>query len=255
MTANMSDDVAEHRDWLLSLVPVPKDGLWVDLGCGAGVDMIHLAARQSQPGLRIVGIDGNREAIEEGRRNARDDPRLESRQHSLNAKIPLDDATVDVAYSQNLIECLPDVSLFARELARVLRPGGLVIMAHWDWDSQLFNGDNKELNRRLVHVFCDWQQDWMDHADGWMGRRLWSIFNSVGMFDGEIHAHVLTNSHYSPEFFGYARARDMNALIDRGLASSDEVRAFLAEQQSLNANGRYFYSITGFAYVGRLRNG
>ncbi len=209
---NMSDDVTEHRDWLLSLVPVPKDGLWVDLGCGAGVDMIHLAARRSQPGLRMLGIDGNREAIEEGRRNARDDPRLEFRQHSLNAKIPLDDATVDVAYSQNLIECLPDVSLFVRELARVLRPGGLVIMAHWDWDSQLFNGDNKELNRRLVHVFCDWQQDWMDHADGWMGRRLWSIFDSVKLFDGEIHAHVLTNTHYSPEFFGYARAQDMKAF-------------------------------------------
>ena len=78
------------------------------LGCGAGVGLMHLAARQSQPGLRIVGIDGNREAIEE-ERNARDDPRLEFRQHSLNEKIPLDDATVDVAYSHNLIECLPDV--------------------------------------------------------------------------------------------------------------------------------------------------
>jgi hypothetical protein len=47
----------------------------------------------------------------------------------------------------------------------------------------------------------------------------------------------------------------MNELIDRGLASSDEVRAFLAEQTFLNESGRYFYSITGFAYVGRLRKG
>ena len=203
----------------------------------------------------MLGIDGNRAAIEEGRRNARDDPRLEFQQHSLDAKIPLDDATVDVAYSHNLIECLPDISLFVRELVRVVRPGGRVIMAHWDWDSQLFNGDNKELNRRLVHVFCDWQQDWMAHADGWLGRRLWSIFNSVGMFDGEIYARVLINRSFSAEYFGYARAQDMKALIDRGLASSDDVEAFLAEQESLNANGRYFYSVTGFAYVGRLRNG
>jgi SAM-dependent methyltransferase len=250
---NLSDDVTEHKDWLLSLVPVPKNGLWLDLGCGAGVDMIHLAERQLQPGLRMLGIDGNREAIEEARRNARDDPRMEFRHHSLGVTFPLDNAAVDVAYSHNLIECLPDVSLFVSELARVLRPGGLIIMAHRDWDSQLFNGDNKSLNRRLVHAFCDWQQDWMDHADGWLGRRLWSIFNSVDLFDGEIHTHVLTNRNYSPGLFGYARAQDMNGLIEKGLASSDDVQAFLAEQESLNANGRYFYSVTGFAYVGCLR--
>ena len=71
----------------------------------------------------------------------------------------------------------------------------------------------------------------------------------VKLFDGEIHARVLTNAHYSPEFFAYARAQDMRALIGKGLASSEDVEAFLAEQESLNADGRYFYSVTGFAYV------
>ncbi len=246
-------DVTLHRDWLQSLVPIPNNGLWLDLGCGAGVDMLHLAARHSQPELRMLGIDGNGEAIAQARRNARDDPRLEFRQHSLDGKIPLDDASVDVAYSHNLIECLPDVALFVSELARVLRPGGLVIMAHWDWDSQLFDGDDKNLNRRLVHAFCDWQQDWMDHADGWMGRRLWSAFNCTDPFEGVIHARVLLNTDFSTGHFGYARAQDMKELIARGLATFDDVAAFLAEQSSLNADGRYFYSITGFAYVGRLR--
>jgi len=153
---NLSDDVIEHKDWLLSLVPAPRNGLWLDLGCGTGVDMIHLAMRQLQPGLRMLGIDGNRDAIEEARRSAHDDPRLEFRQHSLGTMIPLDDATVDVAYSHNLIECLPNVSLFVSELARVLKPGGLIIMAHWDWDSQMFDGSDKNRNRRLVHAFCDW---------------------------------------------------------------------------------------------------
>jgi len=62
----LSDEVAEHRDWLLSLVPAPKVGLWVDLGCGEGVDLMHLAQREPQPGLRMLGLDGNREAIERG---------------------------------------------------------------------------------------------------------------------------------------------------------------------------------------------
>jgi SAM-dependent methyltransferase len=151
MTA--SDDVTQHRDWLLSLVPAPTTGLWVDLGCGKGTDVLRLAASQAQPGLRILGIDENRESIEASQRSAEHDPRLEFRQHSLRAVLPLDDATADVAFSNNLIECLADVSAFTSELARILRPGGYVVMAHWDWDSQLFDGDDKQRNRRWCTPF------------------------------------------------------------------------------------------------------
>ena len=250
---NVSDDVAEHRDWLLSLVPTPNAGIWVDLGCGDGFDMRRLASRQPVGDLRIVGIDGNRKVIEEAQRNTRDDPRVEFQSYSLGRTLPFEDATVDVAYSNNLIECLADVSSFISEITRVLRPGGSVVMAHWDWDSQMFDGSDKNRNRRLVHAFCDWQQDWMDHADGWMGRRLWSTFNSTGRFDGLIHTRVLTNTVFSPGHFGYARARDIRELVERGLATSLDVEEFLAEQATLNASGRYFYCITGFAYVGRVQ--
>ena len=93
----------------------------------------------------------------------------------------------------------------------------------------------------------------MDHADGWMGRRLWSNFNSSGRFDGSIHTRVLVNTVFSPRHFGYGRAKDMRELVQRGLATSLDVDAFFAEQMSLNASGRYFYCITGFAYVGRVQ--
>jgi len=248
-----SDDVTQHRDWLLSLVPVPTTGLWVDLGCGKGTDVLRLAASHAQPGLRILGIDESQNSIEAARHSAQNDPRIEFRHHSMQAVLPLEDASVDVAFSHNLIECLADVPAFSRELARILRPGGYVVMGHWDWDSQLFDGDDKSRNRRLVHGFCDWKQDWMEHADGWTGRRLWSIFNSTKLFEGTVHARVVTNSSFSPGFFGYARAQDMKSLVPLGLASDADVQSFLADQRALNAKDRYFYSITGYAYVARLR--
>jgi SAM-dependent methyltransferase len=253
LTVTTPADVTQHRDWLLSLVPAPMTGLWVDFGCGTGTDALRLAESQAQPGLRILGIDENRESIEAAQRSAKSDPRLGFRQHSLRAVLPLDDASVDVAFSHNLIECLADVPAFVSELARILRPGGYVVMAHWDWDSQLFDGDDKLRNRRLVHAFCDWKQDWMEHADGWTGRRLWSIFNSSMLFDGAVRARVFTNLSFSPECYGYARAQDMKSLIPLGLASDADVQSFLADQAALDAKDRYFYSITGYAYVARLR--
>jgi hypothetical protein len=143
--------------------------------------------------------------------------------------------------------------MFAREVARILKPGGWAVIAHWDWDSQLFDASDKPLVRRLVHAFADWQQAWMDYSDGWMGRRLWGTFAATGLFEGTLHARVLTNTVYAPPWYGHARAQDFRALVKRGLATEQDYHWFIGEQEALSTQGRYFYSLTGFAYVGQLR--
>jgi SAM-dependent methyltransferase len=210
-------------------------------------------AQYPQPQLRIVGLDASARSIEAAVASGTGDPRVAFRQHDLSTQLPFESATVDVAYSNNLVECLRDRGAFAREVARVLKPGGWAVMAHWDWDSQLFDATDKSLVRWLVHAFADWQQAWMDFADGWMGRRLWGTFAATGVFEGTVHARVLTNTIYAPPWYGHARAQDFRALVKRGLATADDYERFIAEQEALSAQGRYFYSVTGFAYVGRLR--
>jgi hypothetical protein len=91
----------------------------------------------------------------------------------------------------------------------------------------------------------------MDHSDGWMGRRLWGTFNATGLFQGAVHAHVLTNTTYASPFFGQARAHDFRALVKRGMVAAEDYDRFLADQEALSQPGRFFYSITGYAYVGR----
>jgi trans-aconitate methyltransferase len=63
--ADLPEDVRAHRDWLLSLAPVPDAGLWVDLGCGVGADALTVAARHPQVVLpegnaRVTGSTGDR---------------------------------------------------------------------------------------------------------------------------------------------------------------------------------------------------
>ncbi|MQA91860.1 MAG: hypothetical protein GEU90_16835 [Gemmatimonas sp.] len=158
-------------------------------------------------------------------------------------------------YSNNLVECLGDSAAFAKEVARVLRPEGQLVVAHWDWDSQVFDGADKARIRRLVHAYADWQQAWMEHSDGWMGRRLWGVFHSSGSFTGSVHARVLINTEYSAPWFGFANARAFRSLVERGLASAEDVEEFEREQEALRHQWRYFYSITGYAYVGRRSAG
>ena len=179
------------------------------------------------------------------------DPRVSLQCAPLDGRLPFDDQSIDLLYSHNLLECLSDPAAFAREAVRVLRPGGRLVVGHWDWDSQLFDGSDKALVRRLVHAYADWQQAWMAHADGWMGRRLWGVFHDAGLQDSAVHARVLTNTAYEPGWFGYENAHALGALARRGLVPVEEYDRFLQDQVALAAAGRYFYSITGFAYTGQ----
>lgn len=251
MAPDLPDDVRRHRDWVLSFIPLSEPLALVDLGCGDGADLLTLAARCMHPETRLVGLDASENSVQRAKARAGGDPRVEIRHHRLGGPLPFDDATYDVVYSSNLLECLGDRTAFVREVARILRPGKTVVVAHWDWDSQLFDGTDKALVRRLVHAFADWQQDWMDNADGWMGRRLWGLFNATGLFDGEVHARVLTNTSYAPLSYGHARAQDFRGLVERGMVAPEDYERFIGDQEMLDAQGAYFYSITGYVYVGR----
>jgi hypothetical protein len=55
MMPDLPQDIRAHHDWLLSLAPVPEVGVWADLGCGVGGDVLTVAAWHRQPQLRIVG--------------------------------------------------------------------------------------------------------------------------------------------------------------------------------------------------------
>jgi len=85
----------------------------------------------------------------------------------------------------------------------------------------------------------------------WTGRRLWGLFHSTHLFAGTVHARLLINTAYAPPWYGHARARDLGALVDRGVVSAADYASFIADLEARESQGRYFYSVTGFAYVGR----
>jgi SAM-dependent methyltransferase len=240
-------DRRAHLDWLLDLTVLPNNGLAVDLGCGRGDDLCMLAARYQSPEARFIGVDRSDTASS---LEALQDSRVMFRSAALDGTLPFDDATLDLVYSHNLVECLPDHRRFATEVARVLRPGGQAVIAHWDWDTQVYDGSAKAGVRRVVCGFADWQQAWMPHADGWMGRRLSGLFAGMTQLDGRVHTRVLTNTEFAEPWFGHANALAMAGPVKRGLVSAADYELFLQDQSALHDQGRYFYAITGFAYVG-----
>lgn len=248
----MTPDTAPVRDFIHSLLDPRGASAVLDVGCGRGGDLLRLG--ESAPaGARLVGVDASEAGVAEARRAVEGDPRFSFLAHDAAAGLPFRDGEFDRVLSVNLLECIPDRQALLREVHRVLAPGGTVVFAHWDWDSQLIDGPDKALVRRIVHAFGDWQQAWMADADAWMGRRLWRTFQESGLFDGRVHPVVHTSTRFEPGTFGHGSIEGFRALVRRGLLSPDDYDAFRRAVEELAHADRYFYSITMFVYAGRRR--
>ena len=104
--------------------PIGEGMVVVDIGCGAGMDLL-LAAKAVGPGGHAIGIDMTEAMAERARASARA-ARLENVEVRLGDAmlLPLEDASVDVAISNGVLNLTPDKLVAYGEVFRVLKPGG-----------------------------------------------------------------------------------------------------------------------------------
>ena len=112
--------VANH--WLLGRIE--PGSVVLDLGCGAGTDLL-IAAQMTGRGGRVVGVDMTTSMLERARASAHKMGVSNVELHeSLIEELPLEDASVDVVISNGVIDLVPDKDAVFDEIDRVLRPGG-----------------------------------------------------------------------------------------------------------------------------------
>lgn len=123
-TASFAGVANPHR-----IAPIPSGATVVDIGCGAGMDLL-LAARAVGPRGRAIGIDMTESMAERARTGARAagldnvDVRLGDA-----SSLPVESGSVDVVISNGVLNLTPDKEIAFGEVLRVLRPGGQFLYA------------------------------------------------------------------------------------------------------------------------------
>lgn len=104
-----------------------RDLRGLDVGCGTGRLLAFLHG--AWPGMRLTGLDLSPPYLAEARRLIGHTARVKLGEGAAES-LPFDDASLDLVVSSFLLhELPPDIRAAAfREMARVLRPGGLVVI-------------------------------------------------------------------------------------------------------------------------------
>lgn len=113
---------------IAALAPAPGETV-LDLGSGGGLDAF-LAAPKVGPEGRVLGVDMTAEMVERARAAAARTgiDNVEFRHGRLEA-LPVEDASVDAVTSNCVINLVPDKAQVFREVARVLKPGGRMVVS------------------------------------------------------------------------------------------------------------------------------
>ena len=124
-----------HRnkiDVLRTLVGTDPMAVVLEVGCGSG-NLLFEGPRL--PARTVVGVDASLAALRFCISRRRDSHVHFSR--AAGERLPFRDHSVDLVILVEVIEHLPEPALTLREVARVLRPGGRLVMTtpNYDWPS------------------------------------------------------------------------------------------------------------------------
>jgi len=130
--AGLPADAVEHSFGCgnpLAFSEVREGDVILDLGSGAGLDLL-IAARKVGPRGRVIGVDMTDEMIGKARANlaAGGVTNAEVRK-GLIEELPVESSSVDWVISNCVINLSPEKPRVFAEIARVLKPGGRMIVS------------------------------------------------------------------------------------------------------------------------------
>jgi len=231
----------------------PRPGEYVlDVGCGGGAAIAFIAGRVGPSG-RAIGLERFPESLAKLRASyPLAGPAAPSGVCGDGQALPLADESFDAVLCVNVLEAIPDRPQALAEMLRVLKPGGRILLAHDDYESQAYAGADRDLTRRAVCAYANSTLKSYATSDGQMGRHLWGLFSQAGFVDAEVRALPLINTEYREPLFGWIHAQfSADLLAAVGDLTQAEIDRWHRELAAASERGDYFYCANLYVCFGR----
>ncbi len=177
------------------------------------------------------------------------DERVRSVLADLDEPLPFEDASLDRVVSVNVAEHLADARAHVADCHRVLRPGGLLVLAHSDWDTTLFAGEDDALTRTLVDRFVATVPRWAERADGFMGRKLLGLADAAPFEVVRVDTWADPHRRFDEDSVGWKVARGVLVATADDAELAARAAAWVQDLHRLAGEGRFLFAVTDVAVV------
>jgi len=232
-----TQDLVVRRGTVLEALSLRTGERVLELGCGGG----HLAREAAQfvgTTGQVCAVDISPDQIAAAQARCADLAWVECQTADI-AALPYADGAFDAVIAVQSLEYLPDLDAGLRQIHRVLRPGGRLIVVATDWSSAVWYSENTARMQRVLAA-------WAPHTSC---RDLPSILpprlRSAGMQPLRQRAIPILNTSYTPANFSYWVAQVIRPfVVGRQTIADREAAEWLEEFAKLESHGAYFFSIT-----------
>lgn len=229
-------------------ISLPDNAVIADLGCRDAGFLLGFEQAFPDKIKKAIGVDIN----DKGFKNVKYKKPIKLKVMNCSKKLEFADNTFDFVFSKDMFECVSDKDFLVSEIHRILKPGGVVICVNCDWESVVYNGENKELISKAIYAYAVTKQPWMDDLDSWIGRRMYGFFNKSNLFESSVSVHNVVETEYKEGFFGYDFSKHIAWLFEEntGAFSKEEYDEFIKNLELSQKDGSYIFCKPYYIYKG-----
>ncbi len=215
----------------------------LEVGCGLGDDAAALAGRVA-PGGSVLAIDGSQVMVDAARRRHGAVAGL-AFEVADATQLPYQDASFDGCRIDRVLQHIGDPSAAIGEMARVLRPGGVLVAFDSDWETLTIDSPDRAFTRAVLNAWCD------RFPSGWIGRRMRALFLDAGLSGCRNASEDTRLQRPRDRRSGFQLLRNSRWTRQRQAPSARMTpTAGNGRLRDSDAAGRFFTSYTGFLVSG-----
>jgi SAM-dependent methyltransferase len=229
---------AAYKQRLVELLDPQPDCAYLEVGTGTGTDALTVA---TQFRASVTAVDSSRAMIEEAQRRG-----LRKSVVADAHALPFEPGTFDGAWADRTFQHLADPVAALAEMVRVLKPGGVLVIADPDYSTQAVAVSGQGLARRVLQFRAE-----LALRNGTLAHEMGRLFTDAGLTAVQVEEMpivvrdpaALDNALGLRDWAGFAH--------EHGLVEAGEVDAWQTALDEAAANGSFIYTFSIFITSGR----